>query len=513
VALLVFAVVLPAQAAGPEVTVEAGTLESVDLGGGLAVFRGIPYAEVPERWVPPQPVRAWPEVRPATEFGPACAQTPFMLGLFGEDASVLPPTSEDCLYLNIWTTNADNASAPLPVMVWIHGGGFSTGWGGPPGPLNPYDGAHLARSGAVVVTLNYRLGVLGFLAHPALSAEAGGASGNYAFMDQIAALRWVKQNIAEFGGDPDRVTVFGQSAGAMSIATLLSTPAAEGLIDRAILQSTGELHLFSSLVEAERHGEAVAAAVDASGSRENQLAVLRSAPVEELMAAATAVSGGGPDLTGPTLDGRIVSELPARVAVGRGLAPVPLIIGNMAAEMIGGPLAFMLPSLDQAGFDALLDRDFGADAGRMRSLYPTRDGIGEALGRLETDRIFTCTTRLLARHHPAPVWVYRLSRATPGGGRGNLGASHGADLVRVFNTFPADFPLEESDRKLTQAILGYWSNFAERGDPNEPGLSEWPRFAPDSEPYLELGDSVSVAEGFPEGCAAVEDAVRRRIGL
>ncbi|HEV8181137.1 MAG TPA: carboxylesterase family protein, partial [Candidatus Angelobacter sp.] len=242
------------------VRVEQGLLAGISSSSAdMRVYRGIPFAAPPVgdlRWKAPQPAAKWQGLLQAAEFSNACWQTPYPAAAAIYQAK-LPPLSEDCLYLNIWTP-AKSSKDRLPVMVWIHGGGFTRGYGG----SRAYDGEALARKGAVIVTINYRLGIFGFFAHPALSAESGHhASGNYAFLDQIAALQWVQKNIAAFGGDPTRVTIFGESAGSWAVNVLMASPLARGLFQRAIGESGGSFSPMKPLAEAEREGEKLAASL------------------------------------------------------------------------------------------------------------------------------------------------------------------------------------------------------------------------------------------------------------
>ncbi|MET0294299.1 MAG: carboxylesterase family protein, partial [Phenylobacterium sp.] len=332
-----------AQAEAPVVRVESGELVG-EATEHANIFRAVPYAAAPVgklRWAAPEPAPAWQGRRDASQIGPSCPQkmnadgTPNLGAANG-------PTSEDCLQVNVFAPPAAKAA---PVMVWLHGGGFSTGAGW------VYDGRNFARDGVVVVTVNYRLGTLGFFAHPALTAAAGAKAplGNYGVMDQIAALQWVKRNIAAFGGDPDNVTVFGESAGGASVAILLSTPAAKGLFNKAIIQSGLVWQPPGSLPEAEARGTALAGKLGAA-----DLAALRALPPEAIVEAA-------PD-AGPFADGRLLLRTPTE-ALAQGLEiDVPLIIGWNSGE--DSLLGFKLPdpAAVVARYPLARDPAYAADA-------------------------------------------------------------------------------------------------------------------------------------------------------
>lgn len=355
------------------VRVEQGQLAGANgSSADMRVYRGIPFAAPPVgdlRWKAPQPAAKWQGVRQATEFSNACWQTQYPAAAAIYQAK-LPPLSEDCLYLNIWTP-AKSAKDRLPVMVWIHGGGFTRGFAG----TRSYDGEVLARKGAVIVTINYRLGIFGFFAHPVLSAESGHhASGNYALLDQIAALQWVQKNIAAFGGDPTRVTIFGESAGSWAVNALMASPLAEGLFHRAIGESGGSFSPMKTLAEAEKEGEkltaslaplpAAAAKTEAADKPESQsiLKALRAKLAEELLKASDA------ETVRPMVDGWVLPEDVATIFAQGKQNDVPLIIGYNADE--GTALAPQAANLKAMMFTGGVYQRYGSQADAFLKVYP-----------------------------------------------------------------------------------------------------------------------------------------------
>lgn len=453
---------------------EAGRVEGV--AGDILVFRGVPFAAPPVdelRWRPPAPVTPWAGVRPAKQFGPDC---------YGSSAlrtgSLAPRMSEDCLYLNVWTPR-DAAPRSKPVMVWVYGGGFVGGTAAMPF----YDGAALARQDVVVVTLNYRTNVLGFFAHPELVRESPAASaGNYGLLDILAALRWVNRNIEAFGGDPERVTVFGESAGATALGLLLTSPQSRGLFSGAILQSPGLLRPLATLPHSAALGEQLGP----------HLAALRSTPPGTLMARAQAALPASRNLTqprpiGPIVDGWVLPRSDADVIAARGLPSLPVIIGSNADE--GRVFVERAPVSTVDGFRAYLDAQFGRAAGVMAACYPvTTDAqVGPTLSRLFGDNQFNQGVDTFARalsRSGATVWRYRFD-GPPGAGR--KPATHGEDIPYVFGVLNSD-PMEmfdllrqgptATDRQLSQQMSAAWTTFARRGDPNSGDLPPWPRHEP-----------------------------------
>jgi len=494
------------------VEVASGRLAGVALADGVWAFRGIPYAKPPLaalRWRAPQPVEPWPGVRRADAFAPRCVQPnrrANSISYFGPEAE-----SEDCLYLNVWS--AAKAGDRRPVMVWIYGGAFYVG----SGALPLFNGEFLARAGAVIVTINYRIGRLGFLAHPELTQESG-FSGNYGLIDQIAALGWVKRNIAEFGGDPGCVTVFGQSAGSISGSLLMASPLAKALFHRVIGQSgalfgpvaascnTGDS--IQSLAAAERTGAEFARKLGAAS-----LAELRTRAAHDIQLlhrpgatgdgnAALAVRGEF-DTNWPVVDGVVLPESPhALFAQGR-QNDVPVLLGTTANE--GATMPFV------ASVQALREQaraDHGERAGRFLELYPAR---ADAEARLASRTAFSYRNfywqnwtwaRLQARTGTAPVFYYQFTRAPPIPPQANyaenppeqFGAFHCAEIPYVFrNLAIRDWPWSEVDRRLSDTISRYWLNFAGTGDPNGDGLPRWPRFDAGAQMTMEFGDETRPA--------------------
>ncbi len=451
----------------------------------VTVFRGVPYAAPPVgalRWRPPQPVVPWSAVRYATVFPPAAPQPPGgVISMFGTRPD--GPRDEDCLYLNVWSPACDPA-ARLPVMVWIHGGGFRVG----AGDNLMYNGVNLAAEGVVVVTVNYRLNVFGFLAHPALSAESDhGASGNYGLMDQIAALRWVRDNIAAFGGDPDNVTIFGESAGSRSVALLMAAPQARGLFHRGICQSGALRDVSDSLADREAQGVAIATRLDCDSA-----AALREKSWEELHGAADFNSN-------PFVDGWVIPEDPRDLYAKGDIAHVPLIIGINADEatMFDRPMSAHFDTEEK--FDALVRRELGDRADAVLQAYPASSDAYGAMMALRTDQRMTLPARTQARwlcDAGIAAYSYFFTRVPPWKAGETLGAYHGAEIAYIFGggvkcgQFKAKPDYSETDGALSRTLMGYWTNFAKTGDPNAEGLPVWPRYDRDTEGYIELGDSI-----------------------
>ncbi|MDQ0465473.1 para-nitrobenzyl esterase [Caulobacter ginsengisoli] len=480
-------VAAPAFADPLTVRTDAGMVRGVKTADTLA-WLGLPYAAPPvgeRRWRPPAPAQAWRGVRDAAAFAPACPQTG--VSMPGEPP---PRTAEDCLYLNIWAPNDGKGAGGgrgLPVMVFIHGGGYANG----ATALPLYWGDRLARRGVVVVSLNYRLGPLGFLAHPELTAESGaGGSGNYGLMDQIAALQWVRRNIAAFGGDPQSVTLFGQSAGAMSISLLMASPRAQGLFQRAIGQSGGvfeplQLAPGYRLPQAERDGQAYAASVGAGS-----LKALRALPVDKLL------GGRAGQVSHPVIEPAVLPLSPYQAYVAGRQARVPILIGSNDEE---GRSLVDLSRVTAAGFQADLTRAWGPLPPSLAAAYPFTDDAGARAARAEFERDLRfgwdmwAWARLQARGG-GPVWLYRFTASPPfpaDSVRAGWGPSHFAELWYMFDHLDQEpWAWTAADRRLADTMAGYWVNFARAGDPNGPGLPPWPRLAGDEGPMQALGDRV-----------------------
>ena len=454
-------------AAPPRVKIDTGSLEGLDT-AGVMVFRGVPYARPPVgslRWRPPLPTRPWRGVRDAKQLGRNCIQhqpysdiDPFAAGV-----------SEDCLYLNVWTNSLDTRAPKRPVMVWIHGGGFFAGFGGE----ERHNGARLAKKGAVVVTLNYRLGPFGFLAHPAFATESPyHAAGNYGLLDQIAALRWVQRNIARFGGDPSRVTIFGESAGGMSVGSLIASPLAKGLFLRAILESgTGVGIGVFPRDTAQRIALQLAESMRVRGVDDAAAKRLRSLNPDTILAASLHLGQPGEPRFSPAVDGWVLPHaVDSTLASGAGNL-VPVIAGTNRDES---------------------DEWTGA---------PTR-----SFARLVSAR-------------GVPTYVYMFSRVGEDSANRARGAYHSAEITFVFGR---PHPLQPSagstpyDSKLADAMSDYWVAFATTGDPNTPPAAakwpRWPRYDSATDALLEIGPEIAPRTMVKRAVYDSLDAVARSRG-
>lgn len=508
--------------AAPEETLDrpvvtGGTI-SGEQDGGMRKYLGIPYAAPPvgeRRWQPPQPVEPWSGVRACTAYGPSCPQEGIPLGPFG-----VGRTSEDCLYLNVWTPAA-TPDDRLPVMVWIHGGSFVSG----SGSLPLYAGDRLAAAGdVVVVTINYRLGPFGFLAHPALSAEsAEGSSGNYGLLDQVAALDWVQDNAEAFGGDPGRVTVFGESAGAISILDLMASPLAEGSFQRAIVQSgiLWENGLGSmtgtTLAEAERAGVAFGRrlGVPPDSNDAATLEALRAVPAPDLLAEA----GRGVDFLTeglafkPVVDGYVLPRSATSVFEAGEQMDVPLLIGSNADE--GELFLAQMRPLTPAQYRAYVRATFGEYADDVLALYPasTSNEVRRAMSRMLTEMGFASSARFaaaaVAEGGQARAFLYQFTRVPPLAGEQfglPKGAFHGLEIPYVFGQAELFGVNDPVDLRLSEAMMGMWTRFAATGDPNEAGDALWPPYSPDDDRHLELGDRIIPGAGlYTEACDLADE--------
>ncbi len=481
VALAAFAA--PGAERRPVVATADGPVRGV-LSDGIDRYLGIPYAAAPVgdlRWLPPQPHGRWTGVRDATRFGSHCAQVASPFGLAS--------ASEDCLFLNVFTParnrdrdgdgDGEDEEERLPVMVWIHGGALLLG------ESDDYDPIRLVEQGVVVVTLNYRLGVLGFLAHPALSAESPDhASGNYGLMDQQAALRWVQRNIAHFGGDPQRVTIFGESAGGLSVHSHLASPLSAGLFHRAIVQSGAYSLSQPSLALAEAQGRAVAGL---AGCSDQTASCLRAAPVATLLGAFHTAS------VVPDVDGKVLTQAIGAAFTSGQFNRVPVIEGSnhdewrlfvsLNIDLVTGPLA---PAQYPGAISATLGVN-AATAAFLATLYPLGGfpSADLALSALGTDAIFACNSRkvvrLLSQHVPTHAYEFNDENAPqlflppvsfP------YGSAHASEIQYLFNlraTVPAP-ALAPGQERLSAAMVAYWTNFARMGDPNWFGTPFWPAY-------------------------------------
>lgn len=482
-----------ARSAEEPITLDTGRITGQQA-DGVRIYKGVPFAAPPVgklRWQPPQPASPWDGVRACTEFGATCPQSAYPAGSIYAGAP--QPQSEDCLFLNVWTV-AKNSDERRPVMVWIHGGALTRGSGSIPF----YDGAALAKQGVVLVTINYRLGPFGYFSHPALSAESShGASGNYGVMDQIAALQWVQRNIAAFGGDPSRVTIFGESAGSWSVCALLATPLAQGLFQRAIGQSGGCFGLMPLLKDdhlgvpsAEKAGQGLAQLLGC-GDATDQAAALRAKSTAEILAAAA--KDPAQARTRACVDGWVFPEDIAAIYAAGKQAAVPVIVGSNADE--GTALT--------AGAPSTVDVFLAATKGKYRDLtdaflkvYPvTSDSdVPAAFYHSLRDEWFTWEMRSWARamnKQGSKVYQYYFSRVPPRPGSEKLGAYHAAEIVYAFdNLSKTPWKNEPVDESLAKAMSAAWVRFAATGDPNGGQLPHWGEYRTQGQDYLEFGDTI-----------------------
>lgn len=453
----------------------------------IRVFKGIPYAQPPVgplRWRPPVAARPWPGIRPAAVFAPDCPQTL-------EVGSRAPRQSEDCLYLNIWSPRE---ASKAPVMVWVHGGSYVSG----SGSEERLDGTALARQGVVVVTINYRVGLFGFLAHPKLTLESSHASsGNYGLLDQILALQWVKENIAAFGGDPERVTAFGVSAGSASISLLLASPMGERLFERAILESPGAARPLVSLQEAEAAGIVLGHDIDA----------LRALTSAEVLARTSLLAPKVRGLTTPRVlrpirDGWIIPEDERPVFKSGRLRPMPIIVGTNADEGTEATAPWPIDTVEQ--YLALVHANFPrASATHALELYPAKENsqVRQRVAQLFGDTQFDYGARLLAQSMAAlepRTWRYVFTRRRA---HRDDGPHHGQEVHYVFGNLAARYPGEQAvfddvDIALSQAMMKAWAAFAADGDPNAAGLPRWDPYRVEQDNYLEFGDTIRPAVGW-----------------
>jgi para-nitrobenzyl esterase len=464
----------------PRAAVEQGLLVG-RAADGVISFKGVPYARPPVgelRWRAPRPVERWVGERDAGQVGAICVQPPAN----GDNGVGPPPMSEDCLTLNVWAP-ADR-EGPLPVMFWIHGGGLNNG----SGTAALYDGTHLARRGVVVVTINYRLGRLGFFGHPALTKEAGdgGLVGNYGLADIIAALEWVRDNAQAFGGDPGKVTIFGESAGGAMVTRLMISEPARGLFHRAVVQSGLGRDQGTVMPSLEQRGAAfaVAAGLPADATVEH----LRGLPAERLLAPAPSFYGG--DLL--VSDGGLVREnVEAAFAAGRE-APVPLIIGTNSAEFW-----WMKPS-ELSPYGALDDAMTEDERADFLAAYGGQAGYD---AHVLSDLVFNEPARRLARLHARnghPTYLYRFDVVSAAMPEPHAGATHASERQYVFDNLTASpWPTAEMDQRQADAMAGYWATFAAMGDPNGAGRPAWPGFEAEPDRLLEFTNDGPVAKRIP----------------
>jgi para-nitrobenzyl esterase len=489
----------------PIVAVESGKLEGVTVTDAIPIriFRGVPFAAPPVadlRWREPQPVVPWSGIRSATEFGPRCMQQP----LFSDMMFRSPATSEDCLYLNVWTpANLDGSRhRKYPVLVYIYGGGFMAG----DSSEKRYDGVALARRGIVVVTINYRLGVFGFFAHPQLTAGSPHhASGNYGLLDQVAALAWVKRNIAAFGGDPNHITIGGESAGSMSVSALMASPLSRGKIAGAIGESGAMMRELTPrpLAEAEQKGAAFAQGIGAP-----TLAALRAVPADKLLAA----QGDARDTPfDAVIDGYFLTEPPSVTFSSGKAAHVPLLVGSNSQEAPGSAV-FGDGAPTVANYRAGLTRVLGNKADAVFALYPARTNsdvlpIATALASDDFLGLPTWKWFDLQRRTGAPTYYYYFTRVRPrfvtdtSGNPLPWGAVHSAEIEYALGNLDANplYVWTDDDRKVSATMSAYFANFIKTGSPNGGSLPAWPRASLEATKIRrQVIDVNSYSAAFPE---------------
>jgi para-nitrobenzyl esterase len=455
----------------------------------VMVFKGIPYAAPPVfdlRWRPPQAPLSWDGVRKADRFAPVCMQHGRGWGEFyQEEFYPRPePMSEDCLYLNVWTTKAKGQ----PVFVWFHGGAFREG----SGSLPSFDGEKLAQKGVVVVTLNFRLGVFGFLAHPDLSKEAvSGTSGNYGLLDMIAALQWVQKNIELFGGDPNRVTIAGQSGGARAVHYLEGSPLARNLFHRAIAQSGSSILRVAdtrSLPQAEEAGREFGAQLGAKS-----LGELRGKPGAALMEADFRAFQ-------PNIDGWVLKDDVYGSFTKGKQNDVPMLTGINSEEQIG----FLPETVASREFRAGVTENYGELAQAFFQLYPAGSDQEAKQSRDNSMRDQTILAmrswaRMRSRTSKTPLYVYYFSRKPPGRDSRRMGAFHSAEIEFVFGTLKSTKrPWGPVDEHLSDLMSSYWVNFATTGNPNGAALPHWPLYGENTDLFMELGDNLRPRNVMPD---------------
>lgn len=484
-----------------QIKVEGGTISgTVNASGDIHIFRGIPFAAPPVgalRWKAPQPVQSWTGVKDCDKFSASPMQgKPAPFSMWSEEFLIpKEPIDEDCLYLNVWS-GASSAEEKRPVLVWIYGGGFASG--GSAVPI--YDGEAMAKKGIVFVSINYRVGIFGFFAHPELTKESGNnASGNYGIMDQIAALKWVNKNIAAFGGGPNNVTIAGQSAGSMSVNCLVATPLAKGLFQKAIAQSGASFsNGNATLQRAEEEGDKIMKSLNAASVSD-----LRAMPAEELMKKAQGFRG-------PVIDGYVLPDAIVNIFTQGKENKVGLLTGwNQDEGLMFGPVK----KADDFKKDA--EKNYGADAQTLLQYYPANTDEEAAASQLNLsrDQIFGAhnyTWANIQSSHGSKVYVYRFTRKVPGTGEyAKYGAFHTGEVPYAYDNLKfVNRPWEPVDQELTKIMSSYWANFIKKGNPNGNGLPSWDEYNTTDKKVMMLGVKV---ESKPIPDAASLDFLYRKM--
>jgi len=481
--------------------------------GVARVFEGIPYAMPPTgpaRWTPPRPMPSWQGVRKADHFGPACYQGIAPAGVYTNAPAVM---SEDCLSLNIWTPeNARKA----PVFVWIHGGALAGGFSGE----SLYNGTKMAARGVVVVSINYRLGVLGFLAHPELSAESPlKTSGNYGLLDQIEALRWIRRNIAAFGGDPSNVTIAGESAGGLSVMYLMAAPSARGLFAKAIAESA---YMISQPMLRER-------ANGTPSAEETGLMVMQKLHARNIAdlramngAAMTVLANAVGFAPWMTIDGQVLPRQLVEVFDRGEQAPVPLLAGFNSGEIRSLRVLAPPPPATAADYDKTIRARYGDLADAFLKLYPSAD-YAESILKTTRDGLYGWTAERLARKQTAlgqPAYLYLFDHGYPDEEAQNLHGFHGSELPYVFGTLDRTIPLwpkipaTQTETALSDAMLDYWTSFARSGSPTAKDAPPWPAYGTNAA-YMDFTDAPHPADHLMPGMYELNEQVvcrRRAVG-
>ena len=481
---LFFLVPIIVSAQKPVITINSGAISGIEK-NGLMVFKGIPFAAPPVgnlRWKAPQPVKPWTNIKECTAFGPSpFQQSPFPFMCWSAEYLIpKEPINEDCLYLNVWAPK--KTAQKKAVIVYIYGGGFMSGGAG----CDIYDGAAVANKDVVFVSINYRVGVFGFLAHPELSKEAPyQSSGNYGLLDMVAALEWVRDNISAFGGDPSRVTIAGQSAGAFAVNFLCASPLTKGLIHGAIAESGGSILPSSirpniQLKQAEQQGVEFAKTLGASSIQE-----LRNKTSQEILA-----STGG--LSAPFEDGYFLPKSIFSIYDKNEQNDVPLLLGwNEDDKIMGKPAT-------AKDYVELIKKQFGKNTDAVLALYPgnTDEEAAKSQGDLSRDQTFAVQgfawANIQSTNGKSPVYVYNFNRKLPASSpETNFGAFHTGEVVYAYdNLFTVKRPWEKADHDLAKSMSTYWTNFVKTGNPNNSSLVKWPAYKINTMQVLQLDKKI-----------------------